>query len=225
MQPKKLTANLMHLRYPHEKMQEPKKQVHFAYDKGPMYYLGQQIVRAMQDAGYPAKIIECYRSPKRQETLKRQGRSKAGPYESPHQFWEAVDIIHPAKGWNVSREYWVTLNACMRVVERKYGVDLVHGHDWNDNGVPVYDDSKERFYDAAHIEIKDWRKQQRLYSARKVYEVERPFDQSDLWMRFKEVLPQVAVQYERRDKTVPFAVRAAKRMMSAIWSGISKRLP
>ncbi|UAB90387.1 hypothetical protein I5192_06920 [Ruegeria sp. SCSIO 43209] len=185
-------AALRHV-WPYEKMQVPKRQTRYCYKDGPMFYLGQQIVKAMEDAGYPAKISECYRTPERQKQLRIEGRTKAGPWESPHQYYEAVDIIHPSLGWNVSRKYWLTLNACMRVIEAKYGVNLIHGHDWNDNGIPVYDDPEERFYDAAHIQLADWKKQRDRHRATIGLEGKpRPPNQLELWVRFEEVLPELA---------------------------------
>lgn len=131
--------------------QKKKRQTRYARDSGPMYYLGQQIVRQMQMAGRDAKISECFRSPARQAELYNKGRTSPGPIvtnappgSSPHQFYLAVDIIHPDHGWNVDPEYWETLAACVRVVSEKFGVPLDHGHHW-------------RFTDSAHIELEDWR--------------------------------------------------------------------
>ncbi len=124
--------------------QARKRQTRYTYTDGPMYYLGQQIVRAMQDAGYPAKIVECYRPPTRQNDLFSLGRSKARGWESPHQFYEAVDIVHDTRGWDVGPEFWDTLASCVRIVAERFGVDLEHGHFWT-------------FKDSAHVELKDWR--------------------------------------------------------------------
>lgn len=143
--------------WPHLKMQDPKKVTHYTYVDGPMMYLGQQIVRAMQDAGFPAKISECYRSAERQRQLKAQGFSKAEPYASPHQYYLAVDIIHPSMGWDVPREYWDALHEAVLNVEKKFGVDLRHGYDWDGDGIAVLEDSTEKFWDPAHVELKAWR--------------------------------------------------------------------
>lgn len=179
---KSLFTSARERRYPQEKMQESKRQSRFTYTDGPMFFLGQQIVKAMQDAGYPAKISECYRSPERQAKLKAKGTSKAGPWKSPHQFLEAVDIIHPSKGWNVSQEYWDTLNACTLIVEEKYGVDIVSGYDWG--------------WDMAHIELRDWRSvRDRLRT--ETLGAMRPPNPAELWERFEQVLPKVAKQHKR----------------------------
>lgn len=132
--------------WPHERGADPKRQTIFCYQDGPMFWLGQKIVLEMQKAGYPAKIAECYRDYRRQMDLLRQGRSKAMAFQSPHQFYLAVDIIHPSKGWDVSSAYWETLASCVRVVEEKYGRGerlLVHGHNW-------------QFKDSAHVQLANW---------------------------------------------------------------------
>jgi hypothetical protein len=132
----------------------------------------------MQDSGFPAKISECYRSPERQKKLKHEGRSKAGPWQSPHQYFEAVDIIHPSLGWDVSPEYWEKLSICVKIVANKYGVELNHGHHW-------------AWRDSAHIEIADWRAWARQIGKRSP-------NSQQLWERFEKVLPKVAKEYSRR---------------------------
>lgn len=175
-----LMQRLMQKRYPREKMQEPKRQTRYTYNQGPMYFLGQQIVKAMQDAGYPAKIIECYRPPERQDQLKAKGRSKAARWHSPHQYYEAVDIVHPTKYWDVTPDYWDKLAVCVRIVADKFGVDLEHGHYW-------------RFTDSAHIEVKSWRDVRSRRCALKAVEGRmRAPDEHDLWARFHELLPDIA---------------------------------
>lgn len=165
--------------WPHEKTQTPKRQTRYCYTDGPMFYLGQQIVKAMQDAGYPAHIFYCYRSPEKQVELRAKGRSKAGPWQSPHQFFEAVDIVHPARYWDVSPEYWRTLAACVKMVADKFGVHLEHGHYW-------------RFTDSAHIELKDWRTvKTRMIEALPPGEVLKRPTSEQLASRFEEVLPAV----------------------------------
>lgn len=185
-------------RAPREKGQEHKVQRRYTYDAGPMLFLGQQIVRAMQDAGYPARIHCHYRSPTKQAELKEAGRSRAGPWESPHQFYEAVDIIHASKGWEVSSDFWDTLAGCARIVSQKYGVELELGHDWG--------------WDSAHIEIKDWRKFRDQIRHRWMSDYlewrdrgreeprpePSPITSQELWERFEAVLPAVAQEYQRR---------------------------
>ena len=184
---------------PRETGDSPSKQRRFDYDSGPMFYLGQQIVRAMQDAGYPARISELYRTPQRQDELQAAGRSKAYAWQSPHQYYEAVDIIHPTLGWDVGPDYWETLASCVRLVAERYDVDLNHGHYW-------------RFKDSAHIELRDWRKVKerlRVQWLANYYEPQWPPTPTDLWERFCEVLPKVAAAYQSQRKTeAPPSARA-----------------
>ena len=172
--PKTLMKAAREKAFPREKMQVEKRQTRYTYTDGPMYFLGQQIVKVMEDAGYPAMIHCCYRSPQLQQKWFDKGTSKARPWESPHQYWEAVDIVHPSLFWNVSSDYWEQLAVAVRIVAEKYGVELEHGHHW-------------KWVDSAHIELKDWRKVKRL-----VGDV-HPTPQQ-LAERFQQVLPRVWAQ-------------------------------
>lgn len=164
----------------HESQQAEKTQTRFTYTEGPMLYIGQQIVKAMQDAGYPAKIVEYYRTPVRQAELlaKKPPVTKAGPFESAHQYMCAVDIVHPAKGWDVSEAYWDTLASCVRNVALKLGVGLDHGHHW-------------RFRDSAHVQLEDWRDFKAVVGVAKP----TPEDLEDLW---EVLLPEVWGRYMQR---------------------------
>lgn len=158
-------------------VQNGKRQTRYARDTGPMYFLGQQIVRQMQMAGRDAKISECFRSFEKQANYYAKGRTQPGnvitrarPGDSAHQYFLAVDIIHPSLGWDVPSDYWDTLASCVRIVAEKYNVELNHGHDW-------------RWTDSAHIEIQDWR----VYRDR--IGLRRPtYDELQQW--FAEVLPK-----------------------------------
>lgn len=203
--PQELVSEAVRKQFPREKMQVPKRQTAFTYVEGPMNYLGQQIVKAMEDAGYPAKILYCYRSPEIQRGLYAKGRTTGGrrvtnakPWESPHQYYEAVDIIHPALAWRVSDKYWDTLAACVRIVAEKYGVNLKHGHDWDGDGIPVRDDPDEQFQDSAHIELADWRTvRDRHRNTVLASGQSRAPSREELWARFCEVLPKEAERLKR----------------------------
>jgi hypothetical protein len=151
--------------------QAAKKQTRYTYTDGPMFYLGQQIVRAMQDGGYPAKIVECFRSWERQQLVFDRGNSKARPGESPHQYFEAVDIVHETRGWDVGEDFWNALASAVKLVETKFHVDLTHGHTW-------------KFRDSAHVELTDWRDFAFQCGHQKP-------DSERLERRFRDVLPGV----------------------------------
>lgn len=156
-----------------------RKQTRYTYTNGPMYFLGQQIVRAMQDAGYPAKIHTCYRSAEEQQVVYSSGKSFAKPYQSAHQYWLAVDIIHATKGWPETGDaFWEALAAAVRVVEEKFDVALTHGMtDWG--------------WDYAHVEMTDFRQWREMIGKRHV-------DQDMLNVMFQEELPKVWKQYQKR---------------------------
>ena len=181
-----LMAAARRARAPAVQSQAHKRQTRYTYTEGPMYFLGQQIVKAMQDAGYPAKIIECWRPPGRQHDLHASGRSKAEAWQSPHQYYEAVDIVHESMGWRVDLEFWETLASCVRIVAERYAVELVHGHEWG--------------WDSAHVELKDWRtvrRRQHLAWLDNPDVTTRQPTAADLWRRFEEVLPGVARQHKK----------------------------
>ena len=173
MTPQELWRMALRAFYPREKMQTPKRQTMYCYTEGPMMYLGQQVVKLMQDSGFPAKIHCCYRSADDQGKLYNQVPkvTKALPYDSAHQYYEAVDIIHPSLGWNVSEAYWTTLSKCWEIIEDKHNLDLSIGHYWN-------------FRDSAHVQLKSWHDFKDKVGAHKPTE-------DQLNERFREVLPKV----------------------------------
>lgn len=197
-----------------ERYQVEKRQSRFTYTDGPMKFLGQQIVKRMEDSGFPAMIHTCYRSPQEQARLYAKGRSasgrivtKAKPWSSAHQLWEAVDIVHPELFWNASPEYWDTLAACVRAVSEQYGVKLNHGHNW-------------RFVDSAHIEIQNWRIFKEDHRERCNGSL-RPLSAVELWDRFREVLPAVSRAYLRDHRGQAPAVVENERAMEAAAASLS----
>ncbi|MEO0380671.1 MAG: M15 family metallopeptidase [Pseudomonadota bacterium] len=143
-----------------------------------MYFIGQQIVRKMEEMGYPSKIYTHFRTPAEQAQKKREGLSRAGPWQSPHQYGEAVDIAsanHPA--WPPQHDpYWEALRDAVNVVEQELGVSLSGGFDWG--------------WDYAHIELSDWRRQRYVADRRKP-------TQDEMDQRFQEVLPRRWKQFAR----------------------------
>lgn len=159
--------------------QEAKPQFRVNRSEGPMAYLADVIVKKMEGAGWPSRIAELYRSPERQQTLnnKKPKVTNAGPFESPHQFYEAADIVHKTLYWKAPPEYWETLAAVVRIVSEEYRVDLTHGHHW-------------RMVDSAHVELTSWRdvRNRQLEATGKNH----PPTKDELTARFKEVLPAIA---------------------------------
>ena len=125
-----------------ERSQTTKRTTRYDYTAGPMKYLGQQIVKTMEDSGRPC-FIWCHHRPAEQQQREfDDGDSKARPWSSPHQYLCAVDLLHPVLYWNASPDYWRSLNAAVKVVEEKFNVPLTHGFEWG--------------WDSAHVELDDW---------------------------------------------------------------------
>lgn len=217
-----------------EKDQDRKRMTRFNYADGPMMYLGQQIVRRMQDAGRPAKIIYGFRDHDFQRDLYAKGRWKPGPkvtnappYSSAHNYYEAVDIIHPDKGWDVSMDFWNTLAACVRIVESEFAVKLRHGHDWDGDGIPVPQDETERFWDAAHIEMFAWKNQKALVDKAAYLETRDIGDPESAGIREGQAIRHHdGVQYHRVGNRLlrpPSATERWERFQSVL-PAVAKRL-
>lgn len=161
---------------PARREQPPKVVSRYTYTDGPMFYIGQQIIRQMQMVGWDCKIHECYRSPERQRELLKLRRTKAPEWTSPHQYWLAVDIIHKTKAWDVPQRFWDDLNACVKVVAEKHDIELEHGYDWG--------------WDSAHIELKNFRTYRKRYFGTEL-------NSGQLAAIFAEVLPKVWKQHLR----------------------------
>ena len=63
--------------------------------KGRVETLRQNLVRRYQagTSQFEFKVFETFRSPARQLHLRAEGRSKAGPWQSAHQYGLAVDFV------------------------------------------------------------------------------------------------------------------------------------
>lgn len=129
------------------------------YAEGPIAFVGQQVLKRMADKGWPCRIFEHWRTPERQAQMIAKGASKAGPWQSAHQYGLAVDVIHARHAWDVPERFWTDLAAVVKVIEECYKVDLEHGHTW-------------RFRDSAHIELKNFRKYRDAWGHRRPTEAE-----------------------------------------------------
>lgn len=135
-----------------------------------MIYLGQQHLVLLQNSGWDAIIHTGYRSPEEQDAAHERGVSKAHAFRSPHQYFEAVDIVHKTLFWDPPPAFWDDLNAASQVIERKFKVSLTCGYNWG--------------WDMAHVELKDWHDFRDKIG-------KRVPTQAELDTRFKEVLPDV----------------------------------
>jgi len=157
------------------KRQDQKPAFRINYAEGPMGFLLSHIVKRMAAAGWPATVHALYRSPAEQNAAKARGASKASAYHSPHQFYEAGDVVHKTLFWDAPQEFWDTLAIVSRQVANDFGVPLELGYDWG--------------WDSAHVEIKGWRE------VRRRQKVTHTPTKLELDLRFKELLPK---QFETR---------------------------
>lgn len=105
----------------------------------------------------PLRVVWGWRSFETQDKLWRKGTG-APPGQSAHNFGMALDIIHTRRGWaKMPAEGWVLLGTMGMEIARKRNLELRWGGDWNRNGVPVLQDPKENFWDAAHFEMNGWK--------------------------------------------------------------------
>lgn len=124
----------------------------FTYDEGPMQFLAEQICKEMQRVGYPAVIHCVYRAPEVQEKYRRTGTSKAGPFQSAHQYYAAADIIHERWAWFAAPDapdgagFWRALGDATHLVSEKFGVPF----------------NKRLSWDLAHVELFNWREMKEI---------------------------------------------------------------
>ena len=175
-----------------------KIQTRFTYTNGPMYYVGQQIVRQMQQSGYPCKIHCWIRSPQEQARLKAIKATKAPPWDSPHQYALAVDIIHATRGWPPKDDpFWKALYVASQIVAEKLKIELEYGYNWG--------------WDSAHIELKHFRSYRSEYKPQ-ILALEHDKEEVQQNMRHQFVLdrlnhmfecelPLVWKQYKKRRRT------------------------
>lgn len=90
--------------------------------------------------------FELWRSPERQERLKKKGVTRAGAWESPHQYGLAIDIISVTDFWDLAPESWEYIGQMGKEVARKCGVKM----EW-------LGDPKHGFYDPAHWQMENWK--------------------------------------------------------------------
>jgi len=206
-----LFKELSQFAYNNEQIQDPHSKSRLNAADGPMLWLGDQICKRMERSGWPSMIRFGYRTPEHQNRLYNsrtpKGRriTNARAYQSPHNFYEAVDIVHKTKGWQASPAYWEALAQCVRVVSKEYGVPLTHGHHW-------------KMVDSAHIELSDWRevRKRQLRFGRGNY---RPTT-TELAERFEEVLP--LVWRAKHGTTDPYKLSASKDKQLSAFSAWNK---
>jgi hypothetical protein len=109
-----------------------------------------RMVKELKRRGIPFYAFELMRTAERQKHLLRQKRSKAGPWESPHQYGCAVDLISYTRLWNITPQQWLVVGTIGKEIARKMGIKVVWGGDW-------------KFYDPAHWQLADWKEYKWMY--------------------------------------------------------------
>ena len=148
-----------------------------------MYFIGQQIVKRMQDIGWDAILHECFRDSEEQLKYYDLGLTVDRPYESPHQFSMAVYIVHRTDLWRVPDRFWEDLSACAAIVGDQFGLELEHCYN-----VAGY---------KAHIALKSWRDIRARFG-------NRPLTSDQLDLVFEELLPSV---WKQHTKSVSYQTR------------------
>lgn len=110
----------------------------------------QRMIKELKRRGIPFYAFELMRTPERQERLKKQGRSKAGPWRSAHQYGCAVDLISYTKLWDITPAQWLLIGTIGKEIARKMGIKIIWGGDW-------------KFYDPAHWQLADWKEYKLMY--------------------------------------------------------------
>lgn len=128
-------------------MRQPKKRItRMRYGDGPMGYLSDQIMKEMQRAGYAPREHCLYRSASEQIAMLNKRVSRAGAFESAHQYYSAVDIICERWAWFADpkapsgQPFWDCLWDCVELVSERFKVNFDPVLSW----------------DLAHVELTGW---------------------------------------------------------------------
>lgn len=102
------------------------------------------LCKRLADQGMPF-VAHCFhRSDAEQRKLRKEGRTKAGAGQSPHNHGYAVDVVHYGRWWDLDEKEWAVVGLVGKEVARKLGLKVTWGGDW-------------KFYDPAHWELEEWR--------------------------------------------------------------------
>lgn len=115
--------------------------------------------------GLPFKVFETHRSAERQAKVLKDGKSKAGPGQSPHNYGLAMDLVLDSdkikvksKEWRGKLYPWAWDNETPECVRAWFALGEVarkHGATWGGDWSPR--DESGLGWDYAHIEFTDWR--------------------------------------------------------------------
>lgn len=114
------------------------------------------IHEAIKTSPYDFNITEDggFRTAAYQNLLFKKGVSQCDGYNkiSRHQTGRAVDIFVDEDKNKIKIK--LVAHHIKECALNLFNINLIWGGDWNNNGIPVYDDPAETFYDPYHFEIK-----------------------------------------------------------------------
>lgn len=106
---------------------------------------------ALKRRGFPFFAFEFERSFERQAILLKNGVSRAGPGQSPHNWGCAVDVVHLTDYWDIPDKAWRVIGAIGHEVARKRKIPIEWGGDWGADWP-----RGKRGWDPAHWELSHW---------------------------------------------------------------------
>ena len=124
-------------------MREGDPRLHFVHPE--IILFRDAFEKALYKRGIPFKTFELYRSPERQQRLLKNGVTRAGPGQSPHQYGMAVDEVHATRFWDLTRKEWDLIGAIGKEAARRVKVKVEWGGDFR------------TIYDPAHWQLEGWR--------------------------------------------------------------------
>lgn len=101
-------------------------------------------IKRMAKLSVPMYCHCLFRSKADQEAAYVRGVSKARAGQSAHNYACAVDIIHSAKAWDLTKTEWALIGHIGKEVAQGLGIKLTWGGDF------------KSIYDPAHWEITGW---------------------------------------------------------------------
>jgi hypothetical protein len=153
---------------------------HWSYADPELQKWADAMIQECRKREIPLYAFELHRTPERQQQLLMQGTTKAGPWQSPHQYGQAIDLIHKTKLWSLTDAEWELIGTIGKEIARKKKVKITWGGDWG--------------WDMAHWEMTNWRESDiyraHRYMERKKFEI--PDDTERRFERYKLIMAQMA---------------------------------
>jgi hypothetical protein len=152
---------------------------HWAYAHPELQKWADAMIQECRQRQIPLYAFEILRTPERQRQLKIEGRTKAKPYESAHQFGYAIDLIHKSRLWSLEQSEWEIIGAIGKEIARKKNIRITWGGDWG--------------WDYAHWELTDWRDldYKLAHNYMRYNNIEIPNETAKRFERYEQLMPIV----------------------------------